>query len=862
MTIGSTISHYKITGKLGSGGMGVVYKAEDTRLHRTVALKFLPAELSCDEESKQRFILEAQAASSLQHDNICAIHEIEETEQGQIFICMECYEGDTLDKIIREQPLGIDEALDIMFQTACGLQKAHHKGIIHRDIKPSNLFLTEDKEVKILDFGLAKLSGSSMHTKLGSTIGTIAYMSPEQARGDKVDERTDIWSLGVVFYQILTGQLPFRGDYDQAMIYSILNQEALPAKELISGIPDEIESVLEKCLSKEPGRRFQSMDELIAKLKDVKKESNASVTAAKEKPKARENASKRKKILSAAVLLLLVMGAALIFILFRSRSGIAEKKSIAVLPFHPITASEEDKGFAEGIHDDILTQLSKIRSMQVIARTSVMQYQNTNKPIKQIASELGVGVVLEGSTRRSGNKIRVTATLIDAETEKNLWAESYDRQYGDIFAIQSDVAKKIASALEVNLGSEERRSIETRDTKNLEAYEYFQKGKFYWNSSFDYAGNLKAAEMFEQACKLDTTFTLAFAYQSMAYTTVLTDLPATMYKEKNKIVSKNEYAIKKAIELAPTRHEVLMAKGNYLFLYKDDKKAAIEELQKADDARPNNIDVLYLMSMLYSIIGDAENSLRIDTKIYGLNPKWSPGISSLAWDNYYLHRYKESARWADLFISGDPESGEGYGIKFRALAMGLGDLKSGESILKEGERFIRTFPYYTTIMKFYNFLYRRDYLSALSVLNNWEYRERFILRTIALRALNRFDEAKLNFDSARVSFAKEELNHNERSRIPLSVAIAYAGSGQKEKAFKELNRIDSSFQARYHIDRAYTYILLGEYKKAVESLKKSIVNPYDMGLAMLRLDPRLDPIRSDPEFIEVVNKADVILSQQ
>ncbi|MCU7500754.1 MAG: protein kinase [Ignavibacteria bacterium] len=856
MTVGSTISHYQITGKLGSGGMGVVYKAEDTKLHRTVALKFLPAELSCDEEAKQRFMLEAQAASSLQHNNICTIHEIEETGEGQIFICMDCYEGDTLDKAMRGRHFEIDEALDIILQAAYGLEKAHHKGIVHRDIKPSNIFLTEDKVVKILDFGLAKLSGSSIvNTKLGTTIGTIAYMSPEQARGDKVDERTDIWSLGVVFYQMLSGQLPFRGDYDQAVIYSILNQEPEALNKMTDNVPLGVQAFVEKCLSKDPAERFKNMDEVIAGLKELKHGGTYTEVSKAIKPKV----NNKILLLSAAALILAL---AIIFYFIRNKTASADIVSIAVLPFHPITASEEDKGFAEGIHDDILTQLSKIRGMQVIARTSVMQYQNTDKPVRQIASELGVGVVLEGSTRRSGDKIRVTATLIDAETEKNLWADSYDRQYGDIFSIQSDIAQKIASALEVSLGSEEKRSIETQDTKNLAAYEYFQKGKFYWNSSFDYAGNLKAAEMFEEACKLDTTFTLAYAYQSMAYTTVLTDLPATMKKQKNIIIAKNERALNKAMELAPSRHEVLMAKGNYLFLYKDDKKAAIEELEKADKARPNNIDVLYLMSMLYSIIGDAENSLRIDKKIYALNPKWSPGISSLAWDNFYLHRYKESARWADVFISADPESGEGYGIKFRALALGLGDLKSGEGVLKEGERYIRTFPYYITVMKFYNYLYRRDYLNALAVLNNWEYRERFILRTIALRALNRFDEARVNFDSARVSFAKEELNHNERSRVPLSVAIAFAGSGEKEKALRELGRIDSSFQGRYHIDRAYTYILLGENKQAIECLKRSLDNPYDMGLAMLMLDPRLDPVKNDPEFMKLSAKAGAVLKMQ
>ena len=273
--IGKTISHYKILEKIGSGGMGIVYKAQDLKLDRFVALKFLPPHLTSSEDEKQRFIHEAKAASALQHNNICNIHEIDETEDGQLFICMDYYEGDTLDKKIKEKPLPIEEAIDISIQIAQGLAKAHEKDIVHRDIKPANIMLTSDGVVKILDFGLAKLSTQTKLTKESTTLGTVSYMSPEQAKGEEVDYRTDIWSLGVILYEMLTGQLPFKGEYESAVIYSILNDTQEPVTGLRSGVPMELERIINKCLQKNPEDRYQHVDELIVDLRSIKRESTS-----------------------------------------------------------------------------------------------------------------------------------------------------------------------------------------------------------------------------------------------------------------------------------------------------------------------------------------------------------------------------------------------------------------------------------------------------------------------------------------------------------------------------------------------------------------------------------------------------------
>jgi eukaryotic-like serine/threonine-protein kinase len=368
--INEKILHYSISEKLGGGGMGVVYKAEDTKLRRTVALKFLPASFSYDEEAKQRFLYEAYAASSIQHHNICNIHDIDETEDGRLFICMDYYDGKTLKQKIAEGPIKINTAIDISLQVAHGLLKTHEQKIIHRDIKPANIFVTKDGTVKILDFGLAKLSGQANITKMGSTLGTAAYMSPEQASGNDVDHRTDIWSLGIVIYEMISGKTPFQNDFEQAVLYSILNEEPEPISSLRSGVPMELERIILKALSKDPEDRYQHIDEMIVDLRNI------NITEQRDSLK-RFNFNKKKKskntlFWSAAIIILLTSVFALWTFLDTTYTKMEKRKLIAVLPFKSITDTEENRDFADGIHDDIIIQLSKIGELKVIARSSVI----------------------------------------------------------------------------------------------------------------------------------------------------------------------------------------------------------------------------------------------------------------------------------------------------------------------------------------------------------------------------------------------------------------------------------------------------------------------------------------------------------
>ncbi|MEE9189587.1 MAG: serine/threonine-protein kinase, partial [Candidatus Neomarinimicrobiota bacterium] len=370
--IGKTISHYKILEKLGEGGMGDVYKAEDTNLDRVVALKFLPLAMTRDEEVKMRFVNEAKAASALDHSNICTIFEIDKTDEGQLFISMGYYEGETLEQKIKQNPLEIEEAIDITIQIAQGLDKAHNKKIVHRDIKSANIIITNDNVVKIVDFGIAKLAGQTRITQDGTSLGTATYKSPEQTLSKDVDHRTDIWSLGVVLYEMLTGLTPFQGEYEQAVVYSILNEEPESLTKHRIGIPKELEQIVNKALAKNTDERYQNLEYLIVDLYQAKKEP--------------------KKI--------------------KINAQSPQIPTIAVLPFTNMSADKDQDYFCDGIAEDILNDLTHLEGLQVVARTSSFAIKSQNQDVKEIGLRLGVDTLVEGSVRKVGNRLRITAQLI------------------------------------------------------------------------------------------------------------------------------------------------------------------------------------------------------------------------------------------------------------------------------------------------------------------------------------------------------------------------------------------------------------------------------------------------------------------
>ncbi len=441
--IGQTISHYRILEKLGAGGMGVVYKAEDTTLQRAVALKFLPPELTRDADAKQRFLHEARAAARLDHPNICAVFEIGETADGSLYIVMACYEGKTLRERIQRSPLPWPEAARLAGQAAAGLDHAHGKGIVHRDIKPANLFVTMDGLVKVLDFGLAKLAGASVLTKDGSTLGTASYMSPEQVRGEASDARSDIWSLGVVLYELVAGRPPFAGEYAQAVMYGIVHEEPPPLLQQGVDPPPELQAIVDRCLVKDPAGRISTARELAAALDAFGKPAAHSASGANRPPPAAR-----------------------------------ERSMIAVLPFANMSGAKEDDFLCEGLAEEIINALTRIPGLTVIARTSAFAVARMGLDAREAGARLGVGNLLEGSVRRAGNRVRVTAQLINAADGAQAWSERYDRELTDALVLEDEIAAAIAGRLSSEFGGNapERR----RSTVDAEAYGAYLEGRYHF----------------------------------------------------------------------------------------------------------------------------------------------------------------------------------------------------------------------------------------------------------------------------------------------------------------------------------------------------------------------------------------------
>ncbi len=731
--LGQTISHYEILEELGRGGVGVVYKARDTRLGRTVAIKFLTEDSALQGDERVRFLREAQSASALNHPNICTIHEIDEVD-GELFIVMEFVEGRSLRSAIDAGPLAIADAIRIARNIASGLQAAHRKSIVHRDIKPENITITGDGLAKIVDFGLARSAEhppGSMDV-IGS--GTVAYMSPEQVRGEHVDHRTDLWSLGVVLYEMLTGARPFGGEYDQAAIYAIAHERPKPASAIRQGLPPALEKVIDRCLEKSPGARYPDAAGVLDALKGVE----------------------------------------------RDAKGPAETptKSLAVLPFADLSPEQDNKYFSDGLTEEIITNLSRLQKVKIVSRTSVMHYDRAGKSMKQISGELGVQYVLEGSVRKHGSNLRITTQLVDAVQDATIWAETYDGTMEEIFDIQEKVASRIVKGLSVRLTPDERRRLKRRATDNTEAYQLYLRGRFFWARRTQ-EGLTTALRYFEQAIEKDPLYAPAWA--GIADSHMLLIDSGNIAREE--IYLKARAAVQVALGYDDELAEAHASLGMLYMLNEWDWPRAEQEFKLAIRLDPKYATAHHWYSELLAMQGKFREAIDEINTAVDLDPLSPAILKDKGMTLYYGRDYDGAIEFATKALELDPQSVTAH----RLLSLAHGE--------------------------------KGNLAEAIAENQLWG------------------DLSGVRIDAQ------------------IGLAHCYARAGEKGKALEQIQGLESGQDLSGNQFRAIALVhaALGDRDAAFGCLEKSFQKKAE-ALSTLKVDPKADPLRSDPRFASLLRR--------
>ena len=758
---GTRLGRYEIRSKIGEGGMGEVYLAQDTKLARRVALKILPQEFVADKDRMRRFVSEARSVSALNHPNIITIYEIGETK-GTHYIATEYIEGETLQTRLKRESLSLKSALEIALQVASALEAAHRAGVVHRDIKPDNVMVRQDGIVKVLDFGIAKLTATEssdvdteavtrvqMKTRVGMILGTAAYMSPEQARGLETDARTDIWSFGCVLYEMLTREKPFQGETMTDVLANIVYREPASIVARRKEAPPELERIVAKTVSKNKDERYQSAKELFDDLKQL--ETRMLVDAE----------------------------------LTRSRESIpaqpAFRNSIAVLPFANISAEKDNDYFSEGLTEEIIMHLSKLQMLKVVALGSAMRYVKEGKTHKEAADDLGVQYLLEGSVRRQGKNLRITAQLIDAMHEVYLWAETYRGTIEDIFEIQEKVAVEIVQTLQLRLSPDEKQILRKRFTENTEAYQLYLQGRFFWNKRSE-EGLKTAIKYFEQAIEKDPQYALAWAGIADSYL-VLGEYGNIPRRELYPLA---EAAVIKALEIDDQLAEVHTSFASLLMLAKWDWVNSEKEFKLALELNPNYATAYHWYSQWLWSMGRLAESLQMVSRAAELDPVSQAILKDKGLAFYYDRQYDNAIEMARKTLELDPN----YAAAHRLLSLAF----QGQELFDE----------------------------AIAANQNWG-----------------------------------ELTGN-KVETSLALAQIYAISGQLEDARtlvdvvkKDSNLIDQAYRGL-----ALVYAALGENDTAFEWLEKGYQRREE-SLLSIKVDPKVDRLRSDPRFIALLRKLGV-----
>ena len=888
-SVGELIGHYRIESLIGIGGMGEVYLARDERLGRKVALKLLPERLTTDETQLNRFKNEARSASALNHPNILTVHEIG-AEGNRQFIATEFIEGMTLRASLARGRMNLHAALEIAVQVASALAAAHEAGVVHRDIKPENIMLRPDGYVKVLDFGIAKLieqrppsdryevgTTALLQTRPGLVLGTGHYMSPEQTRGQKVDARSDIWSLGVVLYEMVGGIPPFRGETPSDCIASILKTEPPPLSDVLSDVPLKLESILQKALRKNSDERYQTVNEMLADLRALKSELETESSLPSTKASAESIFSKIKRhkrgVLLTLAAALLIATAVAYSVLFVAPAPLPNEKSIAVLPFENLSEEKSNAYFADGIQDEILTRLSKIADLKVISRTSTQRYKNTSQKLSEIANQLGVANLLEGSVQKTNDQVRVNVQLIRAANDSHLWAETFDRKLTDIFSVESEVAKAIADKLRAKLTGQEEQVIAARPTDNPEAYDAYLRGLAYTLKTGDSPANhLGAQRYLKEAVRLDPKFALSWALLSyvdaLGYLT-LTLQPTVALREEVR------QAAETALTLQPNLGEAIVAKGYYYYACLKDYDTAVRYFERARQFLPNSSQIPESLAYVARRRGQWDRSESYFNEAERLDPRNVNLLTSHATSSIILRRFPEALRKLDQVLDITPDDVDTLAEK-AAIAQAEGDLPRASALLaplhpNADDTIALGTQVYQAILerrpaqiipRLKEILAKPD--PALGYFNG---ELRFWLGW-AQEVAGDHAAAQESCRQARSElepFLKEQPeNHN----LMGDLALTNMGLGDKAAALALSERAMTVIPIEKDVVDgpvpieilARVAAQLGEPDRAIAALQKLLSIPYAGPLAsnlpltpaLLRLDPMFDPLRNDPRFEKLI----------
>jgi len=850
LTKDTMVGHYRIIEKIGAGGMGEVFLAEDTRLDRKVALKFLPPHLSQDDAARARFTREAKAAAKLDHPNIVQVFEVGEF-QGRPFFAMAHIEGKSLKDVIKEGRLSIDETIDLTRQICEGLHTAHESGVVHRDIKPGNIIIDRDNKARILDFGLATVAGEDKLTRTGSTLGTVGYMSPEQIEGKRVDLRSDLFSVGVILYEMLTGRRPFEGDTDAAVARSITDNNPEPIARYKSGTTGELQQIVGKALAKDPSHRYQHADDLLADLKRI--EVGAPV------------ASKLSaaKLWIATVMLVVIVGILLLLQPWRKESKSPESKKIilAVLPFSNL-GEPGDSYFADGITEDITSRLGMIGGLGVISSTSTLRYKKHDRDIPKIARELGVDYILDGTIQwdrvDDTDFVRIIPRLIDCSQNTQVWTEIYDKVLIHKFQIQGEISLAVAAALNVTLAESNLAALKSPATENSAAYIAYLKGVEYNRIPSNNSDNFNSAIlMFQRAIELDSNFALAWAGLANIHLRYL------VFDKSDKRLQEAREAADKSLEINPELAEGHLALAAY-YVVKWQYDSANTELALAEKYKPSLPKIYSLRSI---IIGHEQgyteevlNQVITAQKLDPLDGYLLFDLAQVHWERREIDQFIECM---DEAITLNPHLEDGYVIKAMLLTISGVKLDEARRIYSNPVVHEHSRLRWGTDVE----IAARNYGLALAMLDSCDNVMPYLgdidrnKRAWIHWLMGDTIAARQIYDTVRTRY-ESSLNGDDRrnERIYGVLAECLAVLGDSEKAIYYLEK-ECEFKSHSYTDmldcrhdRAKIYTILGEYDKAIEELEKILAVKYYVSTTTLKVIPTWDPLHDHPRFKALIEK--------